>query len=291
MSVGTCPWCRLPLSAGQVTCPHCGAPVDVRQERSESGWTELPPIRDMARLQFGRSDVQIEGLFVPVADCNLAEQDWVYFTHHVLLWRDPAVQIQVMKVGGWRRMFAGLPLIMTMAQGPGHIAFSHDSAGEVVAIPLQPGQGIDVREHAFLVASGSVEYGFFQTDVWWATRNGDDTEYHYPVGQFMDRFVARQQPGLLLLHAAGNVFVRTLQQGEAMLIKPTALLYKDPSVAMQLHLEYPGGSWSPWRSWANRYLWLTLYGPGRIAVHSAYGAMEDNGGSIYRMSSATQQQW
>jgi Mitochondrial biogenesis AIM24 len=128
-SNATCPWCRLPLPPQATTCPHCGAPVDVRGQVSDSGWHELPPIRDLARIQFGRSDVQVAGTYVPVADCNLAPGEGVYFTHHVLLWRDPTVQVQAMPVGGWKRMFAGLPVIMTQAQGPGHIAFSRDAPG------------------------------------------------------------------------------------------------------------------------------------------------------------------
>ena len=47
----------------------------------------------MARLQFGQSHCQIEGKYVPVADMNLAAGDSVYFTHHVLLWKDPAVTV------------------------------------------------------------------------------------------------------------------------------------------------------------------------------------------------------
>ena len=43
----------------------------------------------MARLQFGQSHCQIEGTTVPVADFTLAQQDMVYFSHHVLLWTDP----------------------------------------------------------------------------------------------------------------------------------------------------------------------------------------------------------
>jgi len=50
----------------------------------------------------------------------------------------------------------------------------------------------------------------------------------------MDRFYAQQQPGLLLLHAAGNSFERTLAPGETILIKPNSLLFKDSTVAMQL---------------------------------------------------------
>ena len=289
-SAPSCPWCHLPLPAGQVTCPHCGAPVDVRIERSESGWAEMPPVRDMARIQFGQSTCQIEGAYVPVADCNLAADDWVYFTHHVLLWRDPSVTIEVMKLGGWRRLLAGMPLIMTSARGPGHIAFSRDAAGEMVALPPQPGVAVDVREGHFLVATGAVSYQWFQTGVWFVTGGGNEREWHYPLGQFMDRFTAPERPGLLLVHAPGNVFIRTLRPGETMLIKPTALLFKDPSVSMGLHLEYPGNT-TGWGRWANRYLWLLLQGPGRVAVHSAYEFIEDNGGSIVNMSPATQQQW
>jgi len=53
---------------------------------------------------------------------------------------DPKVNISTMSMkGGWRRMFAGMPLIMTQAQGPGHIAFSKDDR-KVIALPLQPGR-------------------------------------------------------------------------------------------------------------------------------------------------------
>ena len=55
----------------------------------------------------------------------------------------------------------------------------------------------------------------------------------------MDRFFAPQVPGLLLIHAHGNAFIRHLQPNESILIKPTSLLFKDPSVRMQLHIEYP----------------------------------------------------
>ena len=52
------------------------------------GWEQLPPIKDMARIQFGQSRVQIEGTQVPVADFNLGGQEWISLSHHVLLWAD-----------------------------------------------------------------------------------------------------------------------------------------------------------------------------------------------------------
>jgi uncharacterized protein (AIM24 family) len=206
---------------------------------------------------------------------------------------DTQVKVSAMSLkGAWKRMLAGMPLIMTQAQGPGHIAFSRDAPGELIALPIQVGQAIDVREHLFLVATSHVTYDWFQTGIWFTTKNGDDTETHYPLGMFMDRFAAPQAPGLLLLHAGGNAFIRQLAPGQSILIKPTALLFKDTSVQLQLHFEYPGtSSWSPWMSWNHRHLWLRLHGPGRVAIQSAYEPIEDNGRSIVRHSGASQRQW
>jgi uncharacterized protein (AIM24 family) len=259
--------------------------VDVRLARTDSGWTELPPIRDMAKIQFGQSFCQIEGKYVPVADFKLAPGDGVYFTHHLLLWKDEQIQIGNMSLAkGWKRLFAGLPLIMTQASGPGRIAFSKDAAGELIALPLEAGQSIDVREHVFMVATSQLAYDWFQTGIWFVTGTGNDAETHYPIGMFMDRFKAGGSvPGLLLLHGNGNVFVRNLQPGESIVIKPSALLFKDPTVSMNLHLESPGqvyGAYRGWGVWGNRYVWLHLRGPGRVAVQSHFEKMEDRGSYI-----------
>jgi uncharacterized protein (AIM24 family) len=291
-----CTWCGAVLDGHQVSCPQCGATSGVKPLATDSHWSKLPGRKDMAKLQFGNSFCQIEGKYVPVADMNLAAGDSVYFTHHVLLWKDPQISISTMPLaGGWKRMFAGLPLIMTQAGGPGHIAFSHDAPGELIALPLHPGQAVDVREHLFLTATANVGYDWFQTNVWFTTRdNNNETETHYPVGMFMDRFAPQQSAGLLLLHAAGNVFVRELAPGQTILVKPSALIFKDPSVQMHLHLEQPGsffGGWNSWNNWSNRYMWLRLSGPGRVAVQSVFNATEGENRSISSYSYATLQRW
>lgn len=289
----TCPWCGAEISAGQLSCPRCGATIRAPQIRSESGWAELPGRKDMAKLQFGDSSCQIEGLYVPVADVNLSASDSIYFTHHVLLWKDPQLNITTMSLAsGWKRMFAGLPLIMMQAQGPGRIAFSRDAPGEMIALPLQPGEEVDVREHLFVLATRNVAYDWFSTNIWYTTRNGDDKETHYPVGMFMDRFSAPQAPGLLLLHAAGNVLVRDLAPGQMILVKPTALIFKDPSVEMQLHFEHPRAGFNlGWGNWSNRCYWLRLWGPGRVAVQSVFDRMEGEGRYLLNCSPATEQHW
>jgi uncharacterized protein (AIM24 family) len=290
-----CPWCKHSFDASTTSCPACGAPVDVRRAITKSGWSELPAIKDMAKIQFGQSVCQIEGKFVPVADFKLSAGDGVYFAHHLLLWKDDHAQISAMSLkGGWKRLFAGMPLVMTQAMGPGRIAFSKDKPGELIAIPLNPGESVDVREHVFMIATHSVAYDWFNTGIWFTTQSNDgkDRETHYPIGMSMDRFSAGTSAGLLLLHGAGNVFERELLPGQTILIKPTALLFKSPSVRMHLHFEYPAGAWQTWRSWGNRYMWLRLQGPGKVAVQSHFDPVEDNGKTLSGTEPlATSHQW
>ncbi|MGH9887155.1 MAG: AIM24 family protein, partial [bacterium] len=242
---------------------------------SPSGWEELPGVRDMARLQIGRSYCQVEGTYVPMAEFALAEGDGVYFGHHVLLWMEPNINVSTMSLaGGWRRMLGGMPIVMAQAWGPGRIAFSHDEPGEMLAVPLQHGQSIDVREHAFVVATANVGYDFFDPRVYMSAGSGNERTTSYPVGLYMDRFTAAEQPGLVILHAHGNVFLRHLGADETILVHPSSLLFKDPTVQMHLHAEHPAAPASGAYGWTGSIVWLRLYGPGRVAIRSAFENFE-----------------
>src|SRR5215469_11129152 len=176
-SAYNCPYCRMASEGDGHTCPRCGAPIDVRLRVSVSGWVKQPPIRDMARIRFNRSTCQISGTYVPVAEMKLHEEDWVYFSHHALLHTDPQVRLETLKMGGgWNRVLAGMPLFMMRAQGPGYVAFSANHPGETLAIPLEHNQAVDVVEHRFLVATGNVTYQWQNSNVWFVTQNGDDSE-------------------------------------------------------------------------------------------------------------------
>jgi uncharacterized protein (AIM24 family) len=292
-AVATCSWCHAAIDGAPPNCPRCGATLNLPVLAGKSGWEQLPARKDMAKLQFGNSFCQIEGLYVPVADLNLAAGDSVYFSHHVLLWKDAHIQIEAMPLkGAWKRMFAGMPLIMTQARGPGHIAFSRDLPGELIPVPIQPGESIDVREHLFLAATGQIAYDWFQTGVWFETQTGkDERETHYPIGPFMDQFSAGTEPGLLLLHAGGNVFTRNLKRGETILIKPTAMIFKDPAVQMHLHLEHPGMRSLSWTNLNSRHIWLRMVGPGRVGLQSVYERLEGESGNLSRLSYATETRW
>src|SRR5580658_4350058 len=149
-----CDWCSAQNATTATTCISCGAPLNVKNIVSDSGWREAPRLRDMSEIRFGNSICQVEGEIVPVADINLGPQDAIFFEHHVMLWKDESVRLGVMPLtGGIKRALAGMPFIVSMATGAGRIAFSRDASGELVILPLHPGMELDVREHAFLLAS------------------------------------------------------------------------------------------------------------------------------------------
>jgi uncharacterized protein (AIM24 family) len=273
------------------TCPHCGAPADVRARVSDSGWQEQPAVRDMARIQFGQSTCQIEGTLVPSVDFRLAADDWVYFSHHTLLWVEPSVDLDALPMaGGWNRMRSGMPLVMMRAGGPGHVALSEDAPGEVIAIPVAHGGEVWVREHRFLAATGNVAYTWDSSGIWYVTGSGDDQETHFPVGMYLDRFRAEGGPGLLLVHTPGNTFLRDLAPGETICIQPGSLVYFDPGVGMQLHLEYPQSAGLSFGGYSYRNIWLRMWGPGRVAIQSVFESPEESK-QITNHSPATTVAW
>jgi len=256
-----CEWCGSQNQATATACWACGAPLDVRNLVSESGWREAPRIKDMTEIRFGNgSTVQVEGEIVPVAEMNLVQGDAVFFEHHVLLWKEDRVPITVMPLqGGMKRAFAGMPFIVSLVHGVGRVAFSRDATGELVVMPLHPGIELDVREHAFLVASHHIGYSYVRIQ-------GLRNIVFGGQGMFMDRFVTSNVPGLLILHGYGNVFERYLRPGESIVIEPGAFLYKDAAVTMAVESQkltsglFGGVGMNLAR----------MTGPGRVGIQSMY---------------------
>jgi uncharacterized protein (AIM24 family) len=157
-----------------------------------------------------------------------------------------------------KRSFGGMPHVVSVAHGPGRIAFSRDATGELVVLPLHPGMELDVREHAFLVGSHSINYSFVRI-------KGLANVLHGGSGMYMDRFITHQQPGLVILHGYGNVFQKSLQPGEKILVEPGGFLYKDSSVTMNtVQQNIRTGLLRH-----NMYL-AEMTGPGRVGIQSMY---------------------
>ncbi len=202
----------------------------------------------------------IEGELVPVLQVELAAMP-VYFEHHILLWKDPAVNIGLKSLkGAFKRMISGMPLLMTEAQGPGRIAFSRDGPGHVLAIHLQPGRAIDVREHQWLAATGNVEYNFRRVQ-------GAVNMLLSGTGFFIDSFSIPQghNEGIVWLHGFGNVFEVTLGAGEQIDIEPGGWVYKDVGVSMET--KFQKVSTGLFAS-GGQLVWNRFTGPGRIALQS-----------------------
>jgi uncharacterized protein (AIM24 family) len=255
-----CEWCQAMNEGTALSCRTCGAPLDIKNLISESGWREAPRIKDMTEIHFGASTCQVEGEIVPVAEINLAPGDSVFFEHHVMLWKDDRTPMSVLPIqGGIKRALAGMPFIISVAHGPGRIAFSRDATGELVVMPLHPGVELDVREHAFLLASHHISYSYVRI-------KGLRNILFGGQGMFMDRFVTGNEPGLLLMHGYGNVFERYLQAGESIIVEPGAFLYKDASVTMNVETQkltsgFFGGTGMNL---------ARMTGPGRVGIQSMY---------------------
>src|SRR5258708_10206556 len=158
-----CQWGQSMNEKTALSCHACGAPLDVRNLVSESGWREAPRLRDMTEFHFGASTCQVEGEIVPVAEINLGQGDAIFFEHHVMLWKDEQVPLSVMPMGGgFKRALAGMPFVISVASGPGRIAFSRDATGELVVLPLHPGMDLDAPQHALLLSAHHIQDSFLR---------------------------------------------------------------------------------------------------------------------------------
>src|SRR5579859_3007331 len=223
-----CSWCHYENEPGRTSCGTCGAPLDVANPVSESGWQSAPRLREMAEFRVGNITCQIAGQVVPVAEFTLAEGDTIFFEQHTLLWKERTVSLtgKNLKQRG-QRMIAGMPHAVIEAQGPDRIAVSRDASGEVVVLPLHPEVETDVRGHAFLAASANVGYDFIRIEKLASMFHGGPRDVPGPV---------RGQPGPGAVAAA-----RVRQRVPA----PAGPRRKDPGRAGRVPLQGRPGHHSP----------------------------------------------
>jgi uncharacterized protein (AIM24 family) len=205
---------------------------------------------------------RLEGELVPVLHMALDGQIPVYFEHHVLLWKYPQMQVGLhpLKKGLKRRVFGGMPLLLIEAQSAGEIAFSRDAPGHVAAIHLQAGEGILVREHQFLAATGGVQYDY--------SRIKGFANMIYGGGLFVDHFFAADHEGVVWIHGYGNLFEKVLEAGETIDIEPGGWVYRDHTV--QMTQEVYGFKTGFLGGGAGNLVFNRFTGPGRVCLQSAY---------------------
>ncbi len=206
----------------------------------------------------------VEGELVPVLHIDLGHIP-VYFEHHILLWKEPQVRIDVKQLSGaFKRVIAGMPICMVQAMGPGQIGFSRDGAGHVFGIHFQGRQSLDVREHQWLAATDTLSYTFNRV-------KGFANMMMSGTGIFIDTFTCMAPEGILWLHGYGNVFELNLAAGEVIDVEPGGWIYKDPSVSMETVVQQLGTSLFAGNS---QLVFNRFRGPGRLGVQSMYVHLE-----------------
>ena len=207
--------------------------------------------------QFAGVTYHLQGELVPALTIELDGKQKVYFEHHVLLWKSADIDIKIKSVkGAVKRMFAGINIFVTEAQGTGQVAFSRDGAGHIIPIHLEKGQEIDVREHQFLAATANVEYTF--------SRVKGVANFFGGSGFFIDKFIAKDDTGIVWLHGYGNIFEKVLAEGEVIDVEPGAWVYKEPSVKLDTIMpKLSTGLIGSTRLTFNRFT-----GPGRVGIQS-----------------------
>jgi uncharacterized protein (AIM24 family) len=202
----------------------------------------------------------LDGELVPMLTVDLLPDQSVFFEHHILLWKNPGMNIRVRSLkGAMKRMISGMQIFVTEAVGPGQIAFSRDGPGHVFGMHLKPGQELHVREHQFLAATGNVDYNYERV-------KGLSNMLFGGTGFFIDKFHCANSEGILWLHGYGNVFEKVLASGEQIDVEPGGWLYRDPSVRMETNIQtLSTGFLSGMNLVMNRFT-----GPGRVGIQSMY---------------------
>ena len=208
--------------------------------------------------QFAGYTYHVEGELVPVLTVEIKPGQAVYFEHHIMLWKHPAIDISLKPMQGMlKRMMAGMQIFVTQATGNGQIAFSRDGAGHIFALHLDQGQEVHVREHQFLAATDNVDYTFERVKGFSNIMLGN-------TGFFIDKFHGHKGEGILWLHGYGNVFEKVLAPGETIQVEPGGWLYKDVSVQMETKFQrMTAGLLAGFQLVTNNFT-----GPGRLGIQS-----------------------
>ncbi|HEX4837593.1 MAG TPA: AIM24 family protein [Solirubrobacteraceae bacterium] len=211
----------------------------------------------------------IRGELVPELQIEVGGAS-VMFEHHVLLWKETGVNVELKKLpGAIKRKIAGLEFFVTRTAGSGRIAFSRDSPGQCVPLHLHQGEGLDVREHQFIAATDNLDYSFERI-------KGVQNMLLGGSGFFMDKFRATDGDALVWLHGHGNVFLVELDASEQIDVEAGAWLFKDPTVKLEaITMGLKSGMFGG----GGKLTWNRFTGPGRLAIQTMFIAPLEGVGS------------
>ena len=216
---------------------------------------------------------RIEGELLPVLHLALDGRVPVFFEHHVILWKQPQIEVGIKKMkGAFKRVVSGMPIFMTEARGAGQIAFSRDTPGHVFPMHLGSGASLLVREHQFLAATANLDYTFERA-------GGVGSMLFGQQGFFVDRFTAAAGDAIVWLHAHGNAFEVTLAPGEVIDVEPGGWVYREAGVG---YTQQVFGLKTGIFGGGGNLVFNRFVGPGRVGLQSGYNNAEAAVGSTAR---------
>ncbi len=219
-------------------------------------------IRELSQAEAVQSVHQVKfrirGGIAPVVEWDMDGSYALFFEHYVLMYRDPAVAVSgSIPKGAMKRVIGNMPIVLAKAQGSGRLALGRSAPGEIVGVPVAPGQMIEVREHQFLAATDTLAYGFNRV-------RGISNLLFGGNGFFVDTFQSSRDPGVVWIHAHGNLIEVDLGRGEQLDVEPSRWCYKDPTVKMTtVPINVSAGLFASSSFMLNRFT-----GPGRLGLQS-----------------------
>lgn len=191
----------------------------------------------------------------------------VFFEHHIMAWKDAELGVVVKRLQGtYRRSIHGKPVFMVETTGHGEIAFSRGAPGQIVALTLETGQTLNVREHQWLCATSNLDFSSSHVA-------GVANMLFSGSGLYIDTFSSASDEGGLWLFGYGNVFEIQLDSGDAIDVDPGCWIYKDPSVQMTAIVQrLSTGAFGD----SGQYVVNRFTGPGRLGIQTMYSPNVSN---------------
>ncbi len=207
-------------------------------------------------------DYRIDGSIQQTLLVDLAAGQTIVSDAGGMSWMSQSVQMNTRSTGGigglLKRAVSGATLFLVdyTAQGEaGHVAFSADFPGKVLAFELAGQQSIVLHKHAFLCAEKTVTL-----DIFFNRRLG--------AGLFAGEGFVLQKltgPGAAFAELDGDAIEYHLKPGEKMRVEPGHVAMFDASVSFDI--EMIKGFTNILMGGEGLFL-ATLTGPGRIWLHS-----------------------
>jgi uncharacterized protein (TIGR00266 family) len=262
-----CTSCGGNFADGARFCTRCGSPQSVA---SQPG-VPPPPASFLPPLpQQGYSpaalDYTIQGNNLQVARLHLKPNQEVYGEAGRMVYKTGNVYWDTRMTGGTlgeklmgalRRKLTGESLFFTYfrSSGPGEVGFAGAYPGKVEPFALAPGQSIVAQRDTFLCAQTSVTFGIAFVRRLGAGLFGGE-------GFILEKFTG---PGIVFLHAGGDVVEFNLAPGESIQIDSGCIVAFDESVSYDI--QFAGGIKTALFGGEGLFL-ANMTGPGKVIVQS-----------------------